>query len=192
MGRHCGYLALMSALATGAERAYIHEEKITLQALQKDIEFLNDGFAHGKRLGLIIRSEGSNQLYDTDFLAALFEEEGGDLYDVRKAVLGHLQQGGDPSPYDRIMATQFATEAVDFLIDACNNPEEETPAVCMGMVDDVLTFTPLYRVQRIFDESLQRPKKEWWMRLRPLATMLAQPVQAYEEPELTALSVDDL
>jgi len=192
MGRYCGYLALMSALATGAERAYIHEEGVTLQALQKDINFLNDGFSHGKRLGLIIRNEGSNQLYDTDFLAALFEEEGGDLYDVRKAVLGHLQQGGDPSPYDRIMATQFATEAVDFLIDVCNNPEDETPAVCMGMVDDHLTFTPLYRVQRIFDEKLQRPKSQWWMRLRPLATMLAQPVQAYEEPELIDLSADQL
>lgn len=180
MGRYCGYLALMSALATGAERVYIHEEGITLKALEKDICLLNDGFSHGKRLGLIIRNEDANQLYDTRFLAALFEEEGGDLYDVRMAVLGHLQQGGDPSPYDRIMATQFASEAVDFLIKACIDPDEDMTAACMGMVDDVLTFTPMYRIPRIFDEEYQRPKKQWWMRLRPLARMLAQPVQAYE------------
>jgi 6-phosphofructokinase 1 len=180
MGRYCGYLALMSALATGAERVYLHEEGITLKALEKDISLLNDGFSHGKRLGLIIRNEDANSLYDTRFLSALFEEEGGDLYDVRMAVLGHLQQGGDPSPFDRIMATQFASEAVDFLVNACTDPDEEMTAACMGMVDDVLTFTPMYRIPRIFDEEYQRPKKQWWMRLRPLALMLAQPVQGYE------------
>ena len=120
MGRYCGYLALMSALATGAERAYLHEEGITLNMLQNDIEFLNDGFRHGKRVGLMIRNEDANPLYNTPFLAALFEEEGGDLFDVRMAVLGHLQQGGDPTPYDRILATRLTSDAIDFLVEACN------------------------------------------------------------------------
>ena len=184
MGRYCGYLALMSALATGAERAYLHEEGITLRDLEKDIEFLNDGFRHGKRVGLMIRNEDANALYNTDFLAALFEEEGGDLFDVRRAVLGHLQQGGDPTPYDRIMATRLTSDAIDYLINACDGESsEEAPAACIGMVDDVLTFTPLYQVPRIFDETHQRPKKQWWMRLRPLARMLAQPSAAYAEEQ---------
>ena len=181
MGRYCGYLALTSALATGAERTYLHEEGVTLSALEKDIEFLNEGFRHGKRVGLMIRSENANQLYSTSFLAALFEEEGGDLFDVRMAVLGHLQQGGDPTPYDRIMATRLASDAITFIEQECGDPKDEAEAVCIGMVDDVLTYTPLYTVPRIFDEEFQRPKKQWWMRLRPLARMLAQPSAEYQE-----------
>lgn len=184
MGRYCGYLALMSALATGAERAYLHEEGVTLRDLEKDIEFLNDGFRHGKRVGLMLRNEKANELYNTPFLAALFEEEGGELFDVRMAVLGHLQQGGDPTPYDRIMATRLTSDAIDYLIKSCSDDSsDEASAACIGMVDDVLTFTPLYQVPRIFDEPLQRPKKQWWMRLRPLARMLAQPSASYQEEQ---------
>ena len=49
-------------------------------------------------------------------MCALFEEEGGDLFDVRQAILGHLQEGGDPSPFDRILATRLADECVSFLV----------------------------------------------------------------------------
>ncbi len=179
MGRYCGYLALTSALASGAERTYLHEEGVTLADLEQDIHFLNEGFRLGKRLGLLIRNEYSNQLYNTNFLAALFEEEGGDLFDVRMAVLGHLQQGGDPTPYDRIMATSLTAEAVDIVINACEKPDDETPGVCIGMVDDQFTQTPFYRIMRQFDLEFQRPKKQWWLRLRPLARMLAQPGEEF-------------
>ena len=50
MGRYCGYLALMSAIATGAERVYLHEEGITLRELERDIDLLKEGFQQGKRL----------------------------------------------------------------------------------------------------------------------------------------------
>ncbi len=66
-------------------------------------------------MGLIIRNELANEVYDTSFMAALFEEEGGDLFDVRQAILGHMQQGGDPSPFDRILATRFAAKSIDYL-----------------------------------------------------------------------------
>ncbi|MCB9139923.1 MAG: 6-phosphofructokinase [Caldilineaceae bacterium] len=180
MGGYCGYLALMSALASGAERAYLHEEGVTLSDLEKDIHFLNEGFRHGKRLGLIIRNEKSNPLYDTNFLAALFEQEGGDLFNVRMAVLGHLQQGGDPTPYDRNTATLLTASAIEIVVEACSASEEEPPAICLGLVDDRFTQTHLYQVSRIFDQEFERPKKQWWMRLRPLASMLAQPSQDSE------------
>src|SRR5690606_32923589 len=117
MGRRCGYLALMGGLATGAERVYIHEEGVTLRDLQEDVEKLNQGFARGKRLGLMIRSEDANQVYTTPFMVALFEEEGAEQFDVRQAILGHLQQGGNPSPFDRIQATRLATRCIDYLIE---------------------------------------------------------------------------
>ncbi len=115
MGHYCGYLTLMGAIATGAERAYLHEEGVTLKDMVKDVEELNDGFLKGKRLGLLIRNEKANEIYTTSFMAALFEEEGGDLFDVRQAILGHMQQGGNPSPFDRILATRFAAKAIEYL-----------------------------------------------------------------------------
>ena len=65
MGRRCGYLALMSGLATGAERVYLHEEGVTLKSMKEDLDMLVRGFREGKRLGLVIRNEDANPTYDT-------------------------------------------------------------------------------------------------------------------------------
>jgi 6-phosphofructokinase 1 len=115
MGQYCGYLALMSALASGAERVYLPEEGVTLHDLEEDVNMLNEGFRKGKRLGMIIRNEWANRTYTTDFMVSLFEEEGGHLFDVRQAILGHIQQGGNPTPFDRIMATRLASKCITYL-----------------------------------------------------------------------------
>ena len=107
MGRYCGYLALMSGMATGAERIYLHEEGLTLRDLQSDLEHLVSGFEHEMRLGLIIRNESVDPFYTTAFIASLFEKEVGWLFYVRQTILGNVQQGGDPSPFDRIQATRM-------------------------------------------------------------------------------------
>ena len=98
MGRDCGYLALMSGLATGAERTYLPEEGISLHDLETDVLNLKDGFRNGKRLGLVITSEGSDPVYNSGFIKELFERESEGLFSVRQSILGHVQQGGDPSP----------------------------------------------------------------------------------------------
>ena len=102
MGRDCGYLALLSGLATGAERIYLPEEGITLDDLTADVHALANGFRSGKRLGLIIRHGNAEPVYTTGFITSLFEKEGGELFDARQAILGHVQEGGDPSAFDRI------------------------------------------------------------------------------------------
>ena len=117
MGRDCGYLALMSGLATGAERVYLPEEGITLDDLPVDVHALAEGFARGKRLGLVIRSEHADPVYTTEFITALFEKEGGELFDAREAILGHVQQGGDPSPFDRIQATRLTAGCIEYLLE---------------------------------------------------------------------------
>jgi 6-phosphofructokinase 1 len=173
MGRTCGYLALMSALATGAERVYTNEEGVTASNLLADVQELATGFSKGKRLGLMIRSESANELYTTAFISDLFEEEGGDLFDVREAILGHLQQGGDPSPFDRILATRLTSHALnqlEQLIEA-----GETTCACLGQVGGSLVFTDMEDVPRKFDMVKKRPKKQWWMDLRPIARILAKP-----------------
>ena len=167
MGRYCGYLALMSALATGAERVYLHEEGVRLADLQNDIVDLIHGFEQGKRLGLMIRNEDANPLYTTQFLAALFEEEGGDLFNVRISVLGHMQQGGDPKPFDRILAVRLASKAIEYIEDQDGRIGRGSSAICLGIEGGAIQFTPLDRAMAATDEEYQRPTDQWWMGLRP-------------------------
>ncbi len=178
MGRNCGYLALMGGLATGAERVYINEEGVTLQDLTKDVDNLIYGFKHGKRLGLMIRSENANHVYNTAFMCALFEEEGKDLFDVRQSILGHLQQGGRPSPFDRIQATRLATRSIQFL-EACV-AENSSESTFIGLVGKEIKFHPLQDFERMVEPAKQRPNKQWWMDLRPIARVLAQPGPSVE------------
>lgn len=173
MGRYCGYLALMSGMATGAERVYLHEEGITLRDLQQDIEDITYGFRNGKRLGLMIRNENANAIYTTPVISALFEEEGRGLFVVRQAILGHLQQGGDPSPFDRIQATRMARYCVTYLLDHIkeNNPQ----SAFIGMQGKEILFHDLEDFPRMVDEAHQRPRQQWWMEMRPIARQMAKP-----------------
>ena len=173
MGRNCGYLALMSGLATGAERVYLNEEGVTLQDLQDDVEKLNLGFIGGKRLGLMIRNENANQIYTTAFMCALFEEEGKDLFDVRQSILGHLQQGGVPSPFDRTQATQLATHSMNFLIEQVENDSKNSAFI--GFQGKEIRFNNLEDFYRMGDMKKQRPKLQWWLNIRPIAKILAKP-----------------
>ncbi|HEX6385883.1 MAG TPA: 6-phosphofructokinase, partial [Anaerolineae bacterium] len=173
MGRYCGYLALMGALATGAERVYLHEEGVTLDDLVDDVQRLITGFKRGKRLGMIIRNEKANEIYTTGFMNALFEEEGGDLFDVRQAILGHQQQGGNPSPFDRILATRLAAHCITFLEEQIGQPEPIS--ACIGHVQGQLLITDLADIPRLVDDRYQRTKSQWWLELRPIAQVLAQP-----------------
>ncbi len=173
MGQYCGYLTLMSGLATGAERVYLHEEGITLQDLQDDVDHLVTGFSQGKRLGLMIRNERAHPVYTTDFMVRLFEVEGKELFDVRQAILGHLQQGGDPTPFDRIQGTRLAVQAIDFLQEEIGR--EDPRHVFIGSEGGKIQFTGMENYLRLEDRDFGRPKSQWWLDLRPIARVLAQP-----------------
>ena len=173
MGRYCGYLALMSAMATGAERVYLPEEGVTLKDLVADVQQLILGFEKGKRLGLMIRNELANLTYTTQFMCALFEEEGGDLFDVRQAILGHIQQGGNPSPFDRIMASRLAVECINYLEIQIQQPEPKS--ACIGQKKGQIVFTDLKETHRLMDKKLRRPRTQWWLGLLPIIQILAQP-----------------
>ena len=173
MGGDCGYLALIAGLATGAERVYLPEEGLSLMDLQTDVDQLVEGFELGKRLGLMIRNEYADPLYTVDFMCALFEKEGGDRFDVRQAILGHMQQGGDPSPFDRIQATRLAANCVDFLIAQAGKPSPAAAAI--GLQGGRIQFTGLEDLPRLSDGEFRRPKDQWWLELRHIARMMAQP-----------------
>ena len=173
MGHWCGYLALMSGLATGAERFYLPEDGITLSNLQRDVEDLSRGFLTGKRLGLVIRNEYANTVYTTNFICSLFEEEGKDVFDVRPAILGHLQQGGDPSPFDRIQATRLASLCLEHLIDKCNRGSSDSAFI--GLQNGKIVFHDMRDFDRMGDLKFQRPREQWWLKLKEIADLMAKP-----------------
>lgn len=172
MGHYCGYLALMSGLATGAERVYLHEEGVTLKDLQLDVEKLAHAFQAGKRLGLMIRNEYANRIYTTNFMCSLFEEEGRGIFDARPAILGHMQQGGDPSPFDRIQATRLARLCLGFLIDECDRGGNRITFI--GLEKGEIKFHDMQDFDRMIEASYERPKEQWWLELKSIASLLAK------------------
>jgi 6-phosphofructokinase 1 len=172
MGHWSGYLALMGGIATGAERVYIPEEGVTLRDMQIDVQNLNKAFEAGKRLGLILRSEYANKIYNTPFMCALFEEEGRDVFDVRPAILGHLQQGGDPSPFDRIQATRFSKLCLEYLIEECT--KKEVNCTFLGLQRGQIKFHDMQDFERMIDPKHERPREQWWLELKGIASLMAR------------------
>jgi 6-phosphofructokinase 1 len=172
MGHYCGYLALMGGMATGAERVYMHEEGVKLRDLQADVEKMLHGFQTGKRLGLVIRNEYANEVYNTQFICSLFAEEGKDVFDVRPAILGHLQQGGDPSPFDRIQASRLARLCLEHLLEQCE--QHSSASAFIGMQNGQIKFHDLRDFDRMIDPEFQRPREQWWLELKSIASLLAK------------------
>lgn len=173
MGGDSGYLALMSGLAAGAEQVYLPEDPPTLADLQADVARLVQGFERGKRVGLLIRNERAGGDYDTRFMRTVFEREGGGAFEVREAILGHLQQGGDPSPFDRIQATLLAKHAVERLIEQAEAGGAATLGV--GLVDGRLSCRDLAALPELREPGARRPRRQWWLSLREVAEVMARP-----------------
>jgi len=171
MGGYCGYLALMSGLSGGAVRVYLHEEGVTLRRLAADVEQMVDSFAAGQRLFLTVRNERASEMYTSDFLRRIFEQEGRGTFDARQIVLGQTQQGGSPSPFDRILATRLAARAVAWLGDEM--AAGSAGSAVIGLHEDGVRIVPLQRAEELADREHRRPTDQWWMRLRPTVDMLA-------------------
>jgi 6-phosphofructokinase 1 len=170
MGHDSGYLALMSGLATGAERVYLPEEGITLDDLTADVRALAEGFRAGKRLGLVIRSENADPVYSTSFIKALFEKEGGGLWDSREAILGHIQEGGNPSPFDRIQATRLTARCIDYLAEQLETGARASAMI--GFQSGRLQFTDLTSYPTLVQQDVQRPTEQRWRAQRQLANIM--------------------
>ena len=192
MGRKCGYLALMNGIASGAERVYLHEEGISLDALVTDSRRMVASFESGRRLRLVIRNERASENYTTQVLAHIFAEEGHGLYDVREAVIGHLQQGGDPTPFDRILATKLVKHGLDLVTAQLKAGDHQSSYV--GLMGGRIASRPLDRMNEELDRVNRRPLEQWWMGLRSAITVVNQndgPLDLDGVPELTMAPVAD-
>lgn len=110
MGRDCGYLALVSHLTSGSELCLIPEREYNLAAYEENFK---EQINNGRKYFIAIVSEGIKQ--DSSEIAKWFEEKIG--MESRVSILGHIQRGGNPTIYDRLMAYKFITNAVDGLLE---------------------------------------------------------------------------
>ncbi|XP_046351037.1 ATP-dependent 6-phosphofructokinase-like isoform X2 [Haliotis rufescens] len=202
MGGYCGYLATMSGLAGGADAAYIYEEKFSINDLRNDVNHLKDKILNaGVQRGLILRNESANNNYTTEFIHNLFAEEGKGVFTCRTNVLGHMQQGGRPSPFDRNYGTKMAAKAVDWLIHKVEDSVQEdgrivssTPdgVVLLGMTKRFLTFSPVQELSSETNFDKRIPKEEWWMKVRPLLRILSKHSVGSFETEAVTAQVDEV
>jgi 6-phosphofructokinase 1 len=132
MGRDSGYLALMAAIAAGAELALIPEVETTMEEV---VDAVDDAYIRGKAHCIIIVAEGwkPGAWALHDYLQERREEIG---FGVRLTVLGHVQRGGSPTAYERILATRLGAAAVQVLLDGQSG-------MMVGMLKGRPGLTPL-------------------------------------------------
>ena len=109
MGRDCGYLALTAGIAGGAEAIVLPEVETDPEALAR---CLREGYERGKRHAIVVVAEGSR--YNAEGLTKYFREHRERLgFDLRDVKLGHVQRGGAPTAFDRILATRLGAAATE-------------------------------------------------------------------------------
>ena len=142
MGRNCGYLALMSAIATGADWVLIPESPPNVGDWEaRMVEVLKAGRKAGNRDSIVIVAEGARDRYGNpiscDRVKTVLEEGMGE--DTRITILGHVQRGGAPSAFDRYLTTLLGHAAVEEILSA--SPEREPQLI--GIRENRITYSPL-------------------------------------------------
>jgi 6-phosphofructokinase 1 len=130
MGRDAGFLALNSAIASGAEAAIIPEHKTEVDQLE---QLIGNGFRKSKNSSIVLVAE-SEITGGANGLAERMHKEHPE-YDVRVTILGHIQRGGSPSAYDRIIASRMGVAAIDALLD-------EQRSIMIGIVNNEIVHVP--------------------------------------------------
>ncbi|XP_010881090.1 ATP-dependent 6-phosphofructokinase, platelet type isoform X4 [Esox lucius] len=188
MGGYCGYLASVGGLAAGADAVYIYEEPFDIRDLQSNVEHLTEKMKTGIQRGLVLRNENSNVNFTTDFIYQLYSEEGKGVFDCRKNVLGHMQQGGAPSPFDRNFGTKISAKAIQWISKKLKESYKEgkvfanteDTACLLGMRRRALVFQPVVQLKEETDFVHRIPKEQWWLKLRPLMKILAKYKTSYD------------
>lgn len=132
MGRDAGHIALNAGIGAGAEEILIPEEDLGLDRL---LESLQKSKASGKSSSIVVIAEG-DKIGKNVFELKDYVETNLPEYDVRVSVLGHMQRGGSPSCFDRVLASRLGVKAVESLIEGKSN-------YMVGLQNDSVSLTPL-------------------------------------------------
>jgi len=110
MGHGCGYLALMAGIVCGAEMVLVPEVPVTMEEV---VETLDSAYRRDKTYLIVVIAEGSN-ISASELLKELSEKRVG--FEARATILGHIQRGGSPTAFDRMLAARMGTKAVEALM----------------------------------------------------------------------------
>jgi len=132
MGRDAGHIALNAGIGAGAEEILIPEEDLGLDRL---IDSLRRSKASGKSSSIVVIAEG-DKIGKNVFELKDYIEENFPEYDIRVSVLGHMQRGGSPSCFDRVLASRLGVKAVESLLEGKSN-------FMVGILNDKVALTPL-------------------------------------------------
>ncbi|MBO0592783.1 6-phosphofructokinase [Cellulophaga sp. E16_2] len=132
MGRDVGHIALNAGVGAGAEEILIPEENLGLERL---LESLKRSKASGKSSSIVVVAEGDKTGKNV-FELKEYVEEHLPIYDCRVSVLGHMQRGGSPSCFDRVLASRMGVRAVEALL-------EGKSSLMVGIQDNKITLTPI-------------------------------------------------
>jgi 6-phosphofructokinase 1 len=154
MGRDAGYIALHSGIATGAENILIPERKTDIEEVIKQ---LAEKERRHKLVNLIVVAEGDD-FGGADEVAKIITQRL-PMQEVRVCILGHIQRGGSPSCFDRLIASRMGYSAVECLLEGRHN-------VFVGMVNNRMHYTPLNEAVK----KKQRISEEWMKIVKILAS----------------------
>lgn len=183
-GGNSGYVATLGGLSVGASAIYTPEEGISLKRLISDIERLKESFQNDKGMNragkLILRNEKASKTFTTEMIANIIQDEAKDRFQSRTAIPGHVQQGGTPSPMDRIRAVRLAVRAIKFIeenaLKAGEIPINDDTACVVGIRGASLKFTSISELDLADTEwDTRRPKHAFWRGVRDIADMLSRP-----------------
>lgn len=130
MGRDAGFIALRTAIATGAEAVLVPEVETDLTDLE---HFIEKDYDPTNSSGIVIVAEGEKE--GGAYSVAEKVSEAHPEYDIRVSVLGHMQRGGSPSAFDRVLASQLGVAAVDALMD-------DQKSIMVGLMNKAVVHTP--------------------------------------------------
>lgn len=181
MGGYCGYLATVTGIAVGADAAYVFEDPFNIQDLKANVEHMTEKMKTDIQRGLVLRNEKCHEYYTTEFLYNLYSSEGRGIFDCRTNVLGHLQQGGAPTPFDRNYGTKLGVKAILWMSEKlravyrkgrvfANAPDS---ACVIGLQKKAVAFSPVTELKEDTDFEHRMPREQWWLNLRLMLKMLA-------------------
>ncbi|EDN11099.1 6-phosphofructokinase beta subunit [Histoplasma capsulatum] len=189
-GGRSGYIAVMAGLAVGAYAVYIPEEGIDIKMLSRDIEYLRHNFATDRGAShagkIILRNERASATYTTQVIADMIKEEAHGRFESRAAVPGHFQQGGKPSPMDRVRALRMAIKCIEHMETFFGRSGESIAAdpmssVVIGIKGSEVVFGPMGPdasgrgglEETDTDWVRRRPTNNFWMGLKELVDTLS-------------------
>lgn len=182
-GGKSGYVATLAGLCVGAVCVYTPEEGIDHKMMYRDLEYLVREFSKDKgqnRAGkLILRNEQASDTYTTEVIANMIRTAAKGRFEARHVVPGHVQQGGAPSPMDRVRAVRLAVKCIQHLETFAGKSEahlmaEMTSAAVIGIKGASVAVTGMEHLEKYeTDWKDRRPKNEFWIAMKPTVDMLS-------------------